>query len=86
MSKRALDLFDQALKEMFEESQAKLPEDLRLHPNDKEMCLDENDGYKCTRKKGHDGKYHSACGMTGMAHKWPVDPIIEMRDKLEEKK
>lgn len=53
--------------EIFAENQAKLPEDQRCGPLDGEVawCMIKNeDGYGCTRAKGHDGD-HAACGVLG---------------------
>lgn len=65
MTQRAKDSLDAVIKEAFEENVAQMPPEDRpfVGPEDG-YCLVEDDGYKCTKAKGHAGQ-HCAHGSFG---------------------
>lgn len=69
MSEKMKNALDMALNEMFRESQSALPDEDKSALRSADMCLDEHDGYKCTKVKGHIGD-HIAHGSSGVIAKW----------------
>jgi hypothetical protein len=64
MSEQAKREYDKTLKRMFEEAQAKLPEERRAANSVEDMCMHKHDGYSCTLSKQHFGN-HIAHGTLG---------------------
>lgn len=63
MSIEALREFDKVQAEMCDEAQSRLPVEDRIATG--EMCLDEHEGYKCTKQKDHPPGDHIAHGILG---------------------
>lgn len=60
---------DKTLDRLFDQNQAKLPVEDRCATHG-QMCLAQDDGYKCTKPKGHCGE-HIAHGRLGyIGHRW----------------
>jgi hypothetical protein len=61
---------EKVIAKMFAEGQAKLPVVDRCAQKASEFCLAENDGFKCTKSKGHDGDHCAHERLGGIAHRW----------------
>lgn len=60
---------DKTLKQLFNEAMLELPEEDRCYL-DQPMCLQENDGYKCSKRSGHSGDHCAHATLGHIVRRW----------------